>query len=150
MRRPEASSFFTVVRVRSSNREQGAAVHMFAPRFPRGLHRATLLRNRSLQPHRPFLQLRAAAATAAPAHAANLMGIILTNLLHSHFPLPSPVNRSLYSSSFPFSPPTRLLNRRRSSGRLGRLRQPLQLRLLQFRATFLLLFCGRTTAASAT
>ena len=38
---------------------------------------------------------------------------------HNHLPQPSPLNRSLYSSSFPFSPPTRLLNQRRSSGTLG-------------------------------
>ena len=74
-------TLLTVVRVRNPNRVQGAAVHVFAPRFPRGPHRATLLWNRSLQPHRPLLQLRAAAAIAAPAQAAKLKGIVLTNLL---------------------------------------------------------------------
>ena len=91
--------------------------------------------------------IRAAAARAAPAQAAKLRGIVLTNLLHSHLPLPSPLDRSLCGSSFSFSPLTRLLNRRRS---LGRLQRPLRLRLLQFLSTFPLLFCGRTTTASAT
>ena len=53
---------------------QRAAIHLFAPRFPRGLHRAALLRNRSIQPHRHLVQLRAAAATAAPEQAAKIEG----------------------------------------------------------------------------